>query len=353
MGHMFRADLDSLAAYVPGARNDRAVKLSSNESAEAPLPGVTQAMADALAQINRYPDMGAVALREALAAHLGVSVEQIAVGTGSSALCQQLVTATSEPGDEVVFPWRSFEAYPIFVQVAGATAVPVPLAEGYRMDLSAMADAVTDRTSLIFVCNPNNPTGTTITSAEFAEFMSRVPADVLVALDEAYFEYNRAEDTPVATEEITKYPNVVGLRTFSKAYGLAGARVGYAFGPAPIIEALNKVAVPFSVSTPAQAGALASLSLDDELSDRIDETCTERTRLVEFFAEYGTPATETNFVWVPADNLPVAAKEFASALGEAGVLVRAFDDGIRISVTNARETDACIAAWETVTESYR
>ena len=353
MGRMFRADLESLAAYVPGARNDRAVKLSSNESAEAPLPGVTQAMADALAQVNRYPDMGAVELREALAAHLGVTVEQVAVGTGSSALCQQLVTATSGPGDEVIFPWRSFEAYPIFVQVAGATAVPVPLTEDYRMDLAVMADAVTEHTSMIFVCNPNNPTGTTVTSAEFAEFMSRVPADVLVALDEAYFEYNRAEDTPVATEEITKYPNVVGLRTFSKAYGLAGARVGYAFGPAPIIEALNKVAVPFSVSTPAQAGAVASLSLDDELSDRIDETCTERTRLVEFFAEYGTPATQTNFVWVPADGLPVTAKEFAAALSEAGVLVRAFDDGIRISVTNAHETDACIAAWETVAGRYR
>ncbi|AQQ14813.1 Putative phenylalanine aminotransferase [Corynebacterium glaucum] len=353
MGRMFRADLESLAAYVPGARNDRAVKLSSNESAEAPLPGVTQAMVDALAQVNRYPDMGAVELREALAAHLGVTVEQVAVGTGSSALCQQLVTATSGPGDEVIFPWRSFEAYPIFVQVAGATAVPVPLTEDYRMDLAAMADAINENTSMIFVCNPNNPTGTTITCAEFTEFMSRVPADVLVALDEAYFEYNRAHDTPVATEEIAKYPNVVGLRTFSKAYGLAGARVGYAFGPAPIIEALNKVAVPFSVSTPAQAGAVASLSLDDELSDRIDETCTERTRLVEFFAEYGTRATETNFVWVPADGLPVAAKEFAAALSEAGVLVRAFDDGIRISVTNAHETDACIAAWETVAGNYR
>lgn len=352
MGRMFRADLESLAAYVPGARNDHAVKLSSNESAEAPLPGVTQAMVDALGQVNRYPDMGAVALREALAAHLGVTSEQVAVGTGSSALCQQLVTATSAPGDEVIFPWRSFEAYPIFVQVAGATPVPVPLTEDFRVDLAAMADAVTEHTSMIFVCNPNNPTGSTVTAAEFTEFMARVPADVLVALDEAYFEYNHAEDTPRATEEVAKYSNLVGLRTFSKAYGLAGARVGYAFGPAPIIEALNKVAVPFSISTVAQAGAVASLSLGDELSTRIDETCTERARLVEFLSGYGTLATQTNFVWVPAANLPVAPKEFAAALAEAGVLVRAFDDGIRVSVTNSRETDACIAAWQTVAGSY-
>ncbi|MCP1387725.1 histidinol-phosphate transaminase [Corynebacterium sp. TA-R-1] len=342
---MIRPDLDQLPAYVPGARNERAVKLSSNESAEAPLPTVTQAMADALSGVNRYPDMGASELRAALAEHLGVTVEQVAVGTGSSALCQQLVTAAAGPRDEVVFPWRSFEAYPIFTRIAGATPVPVPLTAEHRLDLDAMAAAITERTRVVFVCNPNNPTGTTITAAEWEAFISQVPADVLVALDEAYFEYNQAEDTPVATQEITRYPNVVGLRTFSKAYGLAGARVGYAFGPEPIIAALNKVAVPFSVSSVAQAGALASLELADALAERVAATRTQRDRLERYF---DSPHSEANFVWVPADALPVTPQEFAAKLADADLLVRAFDEGIRITVTDAAEADACIAAWEQV-----
>lgn len=340
-----RADLEHLKAYVPGARSERAIKLSSNEAAEGPLPSVTEAMEAALTDINRYPDMGAVKLRKALAEHLGVRMEQVAVGTGASALCQQLVTATSAPGDEVLFPWRSFEAYPIFVNVAGATSVTVPLKDDYSIDLPAMADAITERTTLIFVCNPNNPTGTTISRDDFREFMARVPDNVLVALDEAYIEYASDPDTPLAPEEITKYPNLVGLRTFSKAYGLAGARVGYAFGPEDIIEGLNKVAVPFSVPAASQAGALASLSLDDALSTRVSTTQAQRARLFDFFADYGTPESHTNFVWVPAEGLPAAPRDFAATLAECGVLVRPFDDGVRITVTNASETDTCIAAW--------
>lgn len=334
---MIRPDLDSLPAYVPGVRDERAIKLSSNECAEEPLPSVVDAMRGALTGVNRYPDMGAAELRAALAAHLGVTPDQVAVGTGSSALCQQLVTAAAGPGDEVVFPWRSFEAYPIFAQIAGATPVAVPLTEDHRVDLPALAAAVTGRTKLIFVCNPNNPTGTTITSDDFEAFMDAVPADVLVALDEAYFEYNRADDTPVATEVITRYPNVVGLRTFSKAYGLAGARVGYAFGPEAIIAALNKVAVPFSVSSVAQVGALASLAAQDELRERIDVTVAERSRVVE---KLGLAESQANFVWLPG-----AGQDLASRLAAEGVLVRVFPEGIRVTVTNKAETDALLEAW--------
>ena len=333
---MIRPDLDSLPAYVPGVRNERAIKLSSNECAEAPLPSVLDAMSKALGEVNRYPDMGAVQLRAALAEHLGVAPEQVAVGTGSSALCQQLVTAAAGPGDEVAFPWRSFEAYPIFAQIAGATPVPVPLTADHRVDLSALA-AVTERTKLIFICNPNNPTGTTITNAEFAAFMDEVPADVLVVLDEAYFEYNQAADAPVATEVITRYPNVVGLRTFSKAYGLAGARIGYAFGPRPIIEALNKVSIPFSVSAVAQEAALASLEAQEALRARIDGTVAERSRVV---AKLGLAESQANFVWLPG-----AGKELADRLAAEGVLVRAFPEGIRVTVTNAEETDALLEAF--------
>ena len=333
---MIRPDLDSLPAYVPGVRNERAIKLSSNECAEAPLPSVLDAMSKALGEVNRYPDMGAVQLRAALAEHLGVAPEQVAVGTGSSALCQQLVTAAAGPGDEVAFPWRSFEAYPIFAQIAGATPVPVPLTADHRVDLSALA-AVTERTKLIFICNPNNPTGTTITNAEFAAFMDEVPADVLVVLDEAYFEYNQAADAPVATEVITRYPNVVGLRTFSKAYGLAGARIGYAFGPRPIIEALNKVSIPFSVSAVAQEAALASLEAQEALRARIDGTVAERSRVV---AKLGLAESQANFVWLPG-----AGQELADRLAAEGVLVRVFPEGIRVTVTNAEETDALLEAF--------
>ena len=324
-----------------------AVKLSSNESAHPPLPSVTSAISQAAAQSHRYPDMGVLQLRQKLAAKLGLADENsVTVGTGSSALCQQLVTITCQPGDEVIFPWRSFEAYPIFTQVTGATAVPVPLRE-LRNDLPAMADAITERTRLIFVCNPNNPTGTTITDQEFREFMDRVPADVVVALDEAYVEYNTADNTPLATEAVQQYPNVIGLRTFSKAYGLAGLRVGYAFGNPDIITTLGKVAIPFGVSAVAQAAALAALepAATDELNERVTETNQQRDRLAD---ELGLTPSFANFVWIPAESLHDSPQEVAAQLAESGVLVRAFDEGLRITATTAEETDALLAAWKKV-----
>ena len=336
---MIRPDLSSLPAYVPGKRQEDALKLSSNEATQPPLPAAVNAMAAAAAGANRYPDMGAVAIREALAEHLGVAFEQVAVGTGSSALCQQLVQVTCTDGDEVVFPWRSFEAYPIFAQVHGATPVAIPLKDE-GVDLEAMAAAITDRTRLIFICNPNNPSGSIVTRAEFAEFMAKVPAEITVALDEAYTEYLRAEDTPLATEEIAKYPNLVGLRTFSKAYGLAGLRIGYAFGQPEMIEALNKVAIPFSVNSVAQAGALASLAAQDELKQRTDTAVVERQRVIEATGAY---PSEANFVWLPGET-----PELAAALAEQGVLVRSFPEGIRITVTTPEETDQLLAAWKAV-----
>lgn len=344
---MLREDLESLPAYVPGKRMPDAVKLSSNESAHPPLPSITEAIAESAAQSHRYPDMGAIELRKKLAAKLGLANENsVTVGTGSSALCQQLVTITCQPGDEVIFPWRSFEAYPIFTQVTGATAVPVSLRE-LRNDLPAMADAITERTRLIFVCNPNNPTGTTISTEEFREFMDRVPADVVVALDEAYVEYNTADNTPLATEAVQQYPNVIGLRTFSKAYGLAGLRVGYAFGNPDIIATLGKVAIPFSVSAVAQEAALAALepAATDELNERVTETNQQRDRLAD---ELGLTPSFANFVWIPAESLHDSPQKVAAQLAESGVLVRAFDEGLRITATTAEETDALLAAWKKV-----
>ena len=338
-----RADISEIPSYVPGKRLADALKLSSNEVTHPPLPAAVAAMAEAAAAANRYPDMGATDLIHAIAKHLKLRPEQVAVGCGSSALCQQLVQITCKTRDEVVFPWRSFEAYPIFARVAGATPRPVPLTADHRVDLPALAAAITPATRLVFVCNPNNPTGTTITKREFEEFMAVVPPTTLVALDEAYFEFVRTQDTPMGTEVVVKHENVVALRTFSKAYGLAGVRVGYAFGNPAIIAALNKVAIPFGVSAIAQAGAIASLAGAAQLLERTNETVSERDRVARAI---GAIPSEANFVWIPTET----AATLAQQLADQGVIVRAFPEGVRITVTDHAEADRFLAAWNSITQ---
>ena len=338
-----RADISEIPSYVPGKRLADALKLSSNEVAHPPLPAAVAAMAEAAAAANRYPDMGATDLVHAIAKHLKLRPEQVAVGCGSSALCQQLVQITCKTGDEVVFPWRSFEAYPIFARVAGATPRSVPLTADHRVDLPALAAAITPATRLVFVCNPNNPTGTTITKREFEEFMAVVPPTTLVALDEAYFEFVRTQDTPMGTEVVVKHENVVALRTFSKAYGLAGVRVGYAFGNPAIIAALNKVAIPFGVSAVAQAGAIASLAGAAQLLERTNETVSERDRVARAI---GAIPSEANFVWLPTKTATTLAQQLANQ----GVIIRAFPEGVRITVTDHAEADRFLAAWNSITQ---
>lgn len=338
-----RADIAEIPSYVPGKRLADALKLSSNEVTHPPLSAAVAAMAEAATTANRYPDMGATDLVRAIAKHLKLHPEQVAVGCGSSALCQQLVQITCTTGDEVVFPWRSFEAYPIFARVAGANPKPVPLTADHRVDLPALAAAITPATRLVFVCNPNNPTGTTITKREFEEFMAVVPPTTLVALDEAYFEFVRTQDTPMGTEVVIKHENVVALRTFSKAYGLAGVRVGYAFGNPAIIAALNKVAIPFGVSAIAQAGAIASLAGAAQLLERTNETVSERDRVARAI---GAIPSEANFVWLPAET----AATLAQQLADQGVIVRAFPEGVRITVTDHAEANRFLAAWNSITQ---
>ena len=338
-----RADISEIPSYVPGKRLADALKLSSNEVAHPPLPAAVAAMAEAAAAANRYPDMGATDLVHAIAKHLKLRPEQVAVGCGSSALCQQLVQITCATGDEVVFPWRSFEAYPIFARVAGATPRPVPLTADHRVDLPTLAAAITPATRLVFVCNPNNPTGTTITKRKFEEFMAVVPPTTLVALDEAYFEFVRTQDTPMGTEVVVKHENVVALRTFSKAYGLAGVRVGYAFGNPAIIAALNKVAIPFGVSAVAQAGAITSLAGAAQLLERTNETVSERDRVARAI---GAIPSEANFVWLPTKTAATLAQQLANQ----GVIIRAFPEGVRITVTDHAEADRFLAAWNSITQ---
>ncbi len=353
---MIRADLSSIPPYVPGSPNGLTVKLSSNESSQGPLPGVTRAAARALASSNRYPDMVAWELRSSIADWLGgpssllLNPENIAVGSGSSALIQQAIQATCQgggagsPGDEVVYPWRSFEAYPILAKVAGATPVEVPLTEDHRNDLPALAAAVTGRTRLVIVCNPNNPTGTTVTREELITFLDTVPSDVQVLLDEAYYEYVRDSSSPDGLGLLADYSNLAVARTFSKAYGLAGLRVGYLVGRPEFIEAVNKVCIPFSVNAVAQAAAVASIESKDELLTRTDITATQRTRVLEALPEQYRIESQANFVWL---DLGDRARAFSDAIAEYGIAVRCFDgEGVRISVTDEAETDVLLQALD-------
>lgn len=286
--------------------------------------------------------MTSAELRAAIARHLGIAAGNVTVGCGSSALCQQLAQATSQPGTNIVFPWRSFEAYPIFARVCGAEPRPVPLRNDGTHDLPALLHAIDEDTSLVFLCSPNNPTGAVIGAADFREFMAQVPGHVTVALDEAYYEFNRDPDAVDGQDVWQDYQNLVCLRTFSKAYGLAGVRVGYAFGAEALVGAMDKVGIPFQVSAVAQAGALASLAHSEELLARVEDTIEVRDEVAD---RIGAARSQANFVWVPAgDSFDPAA--VAAQLAERGVLTRAFPEGLRVTVTNREEANEFLSAWD-------
>ena len=340
----FRACLDDVAAYKPGRPPERTdgrptYKLSSNENPYPPLPGVLAAAMEAAANMNRYPDMGALELLEALSKRFGVPVTDLAVGTGSVAVLYHLLQAACGEGDEVVYAWRSFEAYPIAVQLTGATSVQVPLTEDARHDFKAMEAALTDRTRVVLVCTPNNPTGPVVRRDELLAFLDVVPRNVLVVLDEAYREFIREPETVDGAEVYRDRPNVVVLRTFSKAYGLAGFRIGYAIAHPPIVAAIRKCALPFGVSQIAQSAAIASLEAEDELLERVDALVTERIRVVAELraAGWDVPETHANFVWMPLGGETLA---FAEAAQAEGVSVRPFPgDGARVTIGEREAND--------------
>ncbi|MGB0099900.1 MAG: histidinol-phosphate transaminase [Nocardioides sp.] len=318
-------------------------KLSSNENPYPPLPGVVEAVQAGVHAMNRYPDMGSSALYDALAQTFDVPVDHLSVATGSVGLIYQLVQAFCDPGDEVVFAWRSFEAYPIAVTAAAATAVRVPVRPDGRHDLDAMAAAITDRTKVVLVCTPNNPTGPAVTQAELDAFLAAVPSHVLVVVDEAYVEFVRMADPVDGIATYRRHQNVVVTRTFSKAYGLAGFRVGYAVAPAPIAAALRAVSLPFGVSTVAQAAAIASLASQAELLERVEALVAERTRVVAALRDAGwdVPDAQGNFVWF---GLGERTLDFAAAADEAGIVVRPFaGEGARVSIGETEANDRLIA----------
>lgn len=342
-----RSDLHAIPAYRAGQRPQPredlvAYKISSNENPYPPLPSVLDAIMQAATQTHRYPDPFSTRLVEALAQRFDVPAEHIALGTGSVALCGQIISAATHPGDEVLYAWRSFESYPIWTRIAHAVSVQVPLTDEERHDLPAMLDAITDRTRVIFICSPNNPTGAVVYQDELRAFLEQVPAHIVVVLDEAYREFIVDEDVIDGLELYRSFPNVVVLRTFSKAYGLAALRVGFAIAHEPVAQALRQMAIPFGVSTIAEEAALASLEAEDELFERVHRLATERDRVWQALRDQGwalIPA-HANFIWL---RLGDRTEAFAAACEAAGITIRAFPgEGVRMTIAEREANDRII-----------
>lgn len=346
-GPRLRPGLDRIPGYRAGRRpQPRAdlvtYKASSNENPYPPLPRVMGAIAAAAADVNRYPDPGSTRLVDAIAAHHGVPRSDVVAATGAVALCYQAAHASAGPGDEIIYPWRSFEAYPIVTHVCGATPVPVALTDTETHDLNAMAAAISPATRLVFICSPNNPTGTVITDSELTAFLDAVPDDVLVVVDEAYVEFADRADVADGVAAYRQRSNVMVLRTFSKAYGLAGLRVGYALAQAPVADALRKTALPFGVSSLAEVAAVASLADHDELMRRVRDLGRERGRVMVALRSIGLRVidSQANFVWL---RLGARTAEFSQCCDDAGLTIRAFPgEGVRVTICEREANDRFI-----------
>ena len=332
-----RPIIQNLPGYKAGARASAVdglvpYKLSSNENPFNPLPSVVEAIAQAGQDVHRYPDPAVTELVSRIAQFCEVPESMVATGTGSVGVCQQIVQALCDAGDEVLFAWRSFEAYPIITAIAGARSVQVPLKDAGEHDLTAMLTAITEKTRVIFICTPNNPTGRIVHHEDLVRFLQHVPPHILVVVDEAYIEFNRDERAVDGKRILKEFNNVGLLRTFSKAYGLAGLRVGYFVGPEVVVQAVRKTAVPFGVSNIAQVAAIASLDHQDELLSRVDELVQLRTWFEEQLRTLGfqLPDSQANFVWLA---LGEHASDFAAQCNEVAVAVRVFpNEGVRISI---------------------
>jgi histidinol-phosphate aminotransferase len=358
----FRPAVNDLVPYEPGKPVEevqrelgleRVVKLASNEGPFGPFPEALEAIERAAAELNRYPDGGAYRLRAALAERLGLRLEEVVPGAGSDGLVDCLSQAALGPGDEIVCGWPSFPSYVIDARKFGAVPVTVPLRDG-RYDLEAMLDAVSPRTKIVYVCLPNNPTGTSNSRAELDAYFERVPDDVVTVLDQAYLEYIDDPDYPDGIEEYLKQGRrVVVLRTFSKIYGLAGLRVGYGLAPASIVTAIGKVRRAFDITTPAQEAALASLGSPQELERRRKVNAEGREQLEHILREHGLdpvgPAV-ANFVFTEVSD---DSRPFFEQLLREGVIVRpthgfGAPGAVRITVGTPEEQELLAAALERV-----
>lgn len=357
-----RPVFDTLPSYAAGkppapVEGLTRYKLSSNENPLGPVPAVARVLAEFDA-VHRYPDPLSTALRTALAEQLGVDAEDIVTGAGSlGALNQIIKTFAGVEADggqnEVIYAWRSFEAYPILIGIMGARSVQVPNLPNGAHDLDAMAAAVTDRTRLILVCTPNNPTGPAVTESQIRSFLAKVPATVPVVIDEAYFEFcavssiPEGEEPPLNGLDIYRdYPNVIILRTFSKAQGLAGLRVGYSISHPQITRHLRVAATPFAVSALAERAAVASIEHQDAVMERVKHIVAERERVTARLRELGYefPSTYANFVWLP---LGERTGEFVDLMNRNALSVRAFgSEGVRVSIGEVEANDRFLSLCE-------
>jgi histidinol-phosphate aminotransferase len=341
-----RTAVSGLPGYVAGTRAQSLLTaaLASNESHYPPLPAVIDIVQSGALRMNRYPDISAIGLREAIAAFVGVSAPEVAVGPGSVGVLQQILVSVCDAGDEVVFAWRSFEAYPILASLAGASPVPVPLDAQEGHDLDAMLAAITPRTKVVLICSPNNPTGVAIGHEPLAAFLAAVPPGVLVVIDEAYLEFTDMAGGLDALALFSRHGNVCVLRTFSKAYGLAGLRVGYAIAHPGLADGLRRAAIPFGVSALAQQAAIASLDAVAEIRERVALVVAERRRVTDSLRSQGwaPPESQANFVWLRADDQ--RQESLLRAFHEADVLVRRYaGDGIRITLADAQTNDRVLS----------
>src|SRR5215211_2231606 len=331
MAVTFAEKLARIPHYEPGtslddararAETPDAIKLASNESPFPPHPAVVEAISRAAADVNRYPDPDARALRRAIADHHETDPARIAVSNGSCEILLAAALALCEPGDEILFAWPSFSIYPYLAPLCGAREIRVPLGEGYVHDLDAMLEEVTAATQLLIVCNPNNPTGTHIPAEQIAAFVESVPSRTTVILDEAYIEYQTNDDPDTTLDLLAKHPNVVLLRTFSKCHGLAGLRVGYALCSPQFRAAVDAVRQPFSVNSLAQAAATEAVRHQDDVTDRVEKNLIERIFVEDALHELGfaTADSQTNFAWVELGDLDEG--EVVETLAKAGVAVR-------------------------------
>ncbi|MEO2171021.1 MAG: histidinol-phosphate transaminase [Acidimicrobiales bacterium] len=346
-----RPAVAAMASYRPGksaaqAEDEHgitdAIKLASNENPYPPVPAVVEAIAAAAGDVNRYGDHRAADLRAAIAGWLDVDVDRVAAGCGSVGLLQQLLLAYVDPGDEVVYPWPSFEAYPIDVQLTGGVEVTVPLVD-HTFDLEAVAAAVTDRTKLVLLANPNNPTGTAVHVDQLRRLVEQVPGDVLVVVDEAYREFVTADLGDPITDLQPGHPNVVVLRTFSKAFGLAALRTGYAVADPEVVVELDKVLIAFAVNHLAQVASLAAIAARDEVQAVVDRITAERDRVVASLRADGwdLPDAHANFVYLPlGSRTDVVFPE----MEKRGVVVRPFPGvGMRVTIGTPAQNDRFLA----------
>jgi histidinol-phosphate aminotransferase len=300
--------------------------LASNESPDPPLPEVIEAVKQVLGGVNRYPDPTNAKLRAALSDRYGVPASRIAIGNGSCDILLAAGEALLEPGAELVYAWPSFSVYPHLAAASGARAIEVPVDDRHLHDLDAMAAEITAATRLVLVCNPNNPTSTALPLAEIAAFIERVPRHVCVLLDEAYCEFNTLDDPDSSLDLLSRHPNLVLLRTFSKVHGLCGLRVGYGLcGSDEFVTAVNQVRQPFFCNAAAQAAAIEALKHSDAVHARVERTIVARLEMEDGLNELGIQPAESqaNFCWLDLPDGPESEAAIVDGLAQRGVLVRA------------------------------